>query len=951
MVDESDDPPVLMDLNIDELYAEFLEKLDHSFTEFVQSDAVNAYLQTIGGDVKTEILQDGILHEFLIVTGYEEIRGNWATIYDDHIRFGKMRIPVQGFESPMVLTPNFFYGENKQGEEVEYRMGLIIMKGRLQLHPVIIRRVENAFRGKMLPDLCVIHHGVSIDSESGKILGRAEIQKVTANEQFRACFWNIDDCLRKQNPQFHSDFDTGVWEAVEVFSGRIVQQMLWQITKMINPIFDVQFPRFFPFEEEPPSVWIIPQAEMVYLQNLLKQIEYCLENSSFIAENQLAFLVKNLCCYMVHFKNYEPITRLFRGGLDILYRVIDWSVDINRAWRAIVLNSDQFPPKDLLDNTKELAVEAKMACEKALEVYQKSIIEDSELINNVNVTRILSMRWSLPDRNASLLKVLELYRVAVAKIPQFPGREDVKVLTEVLSEMPIVRILGKKTCWMSSGKKKTLYEHTVMSLVQSEYPVRASALQLYKTVIEEKPHFIDIDGVNAVIKLLPYEGNSALDVYGIILEKAPRLVDGNMISKLLQNFHNVEYGVRVSALKAALLTLEKVPMQFSRTFHVFLHELGVALVKDFIGKPRQKLQLCRWVDTVKIALRSAFRKAPNFVDREISSEIVEVMESRWWQWNPMLQEIASELYDFLQIGKSPNITCKEADHSNSNEMNKILDRFEEVKPITGKKLYKGESRSGKIKPKYITGKDLYEKQKDLRNITLGSRRLDALLGGGIPTGMLTEVHGESETGKTQIAHQLTITTQLPFKQGGLNGSVLYIDCGGTFQRDRVIQITQKFGLDQKEIFTKFFYALARNTEHLYFFLTSAVDLIKNNQIKLIIVDGFLSHFLYEYRSVDRESMLSTIWQKKAGLLLYLLRHIAGGFKLAVFLTNQITFVSSLVDDIVGPEGGPILEHSCKVQLYLRRSEGNQRIAKLVNSPYLPEAETVFKITAHGIEDV
>ena len=59
MVDESDDPPVLMDLNVDELYADFLEKLGHSFTEFVQSNAVNAYLQTIGGDLNYHCLKAG----------------------------------------------------------------------------------------------------------------------------------------------------------------------------------------------------------------------------------------------------------------------------------------------------------------------------------------------------------------------------------------------------------------------------------------------------------------------------------------------------------------------------------------------------------------------------------------------------------------------------------------------------------------------------------------------------------------------------------------------------------------------------------------------------------------------------------------------------------------------------------------------------------------------------
>ena len=46
-------------------------------------------------------------------------------------------------------------------------------------------------------------------------------------------------------------------------------------------------------------------------------------------------------------------------------------------------------------------------------------------------------------------------------------------------------------------------------------------------------------------------------------------------------------------------------------------------------------------------------------------------------------------------------------------------------------------------------------------ITTGSKELDALLGGGIETMSITEVFGEFRTGKTQLAHTLCVTAQLP----------------------------------------------------------------------------------------------------------------------------------------------------------------------------------------------
>lgn len=46
-------------------------------------------------------------------------------------------------------------------------------------------------------------------------------------------------------------------------------------------------------------------------------------------------------------------------------------------------------------------------------------------------------------------------------------------------------------------------------------------------------------------------------------------------------------------------------------------------------------------------------------------------------------------------------------------------------------------------------------------ITTGSTVLDELLGGGIETMAITEAFGEFRTGKTQLAHTLCVTTQLP----------------------------------------------------------------------------------------------------------------------------------------------------------------------------------------------
>ena len=64
-------------------------------------------------------------------------------------------------------------------------------------------------------------------------------------------------------------------------------------------------------------------------------------------------------------------------------------------------------------------------------------------------------------------------------------------------------------------------------------------------------------------------------------------------------------------------------------------------------------------------------------------------------------------------------------------------------------------------------------------ITTGSSDLDTLLGGGIETMSITEIFGEFRTGKTQLAHTLCVTAQLPSEMHGANGKVIFLDTEGT----------------------------------------------------------------------------------------------------------------------------------------------------------------------------
>jgi len=49
-------------------------------------------------------------------------------------------------------------------------------------------------------------------------------------------------------------------------------------------------------------------------------------------------------------------------------------------------------------------------------------------------------------------------------------------------------------------------------------------------------------------------------------------------------------------------------------------------------------------------------------------------------------------------------------------------------------------------------------------------------------------------------------------------------------------------------------------------------------------------------------------------------------------------------------GGNIVGHASTYRIYLRRGKKNSRVAKMIDSPNLPENEAVFFLTADGLKD-
>jgi DNA repair protein RadA len=243
---------------------------------------------------------------------------------------------------------------------------------------------------------------------------------------------------------------------------------------------------------------------------------------------------------------------------------------------------------------------------------------------------------------------------------------------------------------------------------------------------------------------------------------------------------------------------------------------------------------------------------------------------------------------------------------------------------------------------------IWEKRKHMNHLSTGSQNLDDLLMGGIEPGSVTELFGEYRTGKTQIAHQLCVNVQLSYEEGGLEGNALYIDTEGTFRPERIIQMAEGRSLDQRAILKNITVGRAYNSDHQMLLAKEASKIVDEKSIKLIIVDSIIGHFRSEYVGrgtlASRQQMLNSHVHD-------LLRLTEMYDELAVVVTNQVSSKPDVFyGDPLTATGGNILAHGATIRIRLRKGKGEQRVAKLVDAPHLPEGEAIFSITEDGIQD-
>jgi len=251
---------------------------------------------------------------------------------------------------------------------------------------------------------------------------------------------------------------------------------------------------------------------------------------------------------------------------------------------------------------------------------------------------------------------------------------------------------------------------------------------------------------------------------------------------------------------------------------------------------------------------------------------------------------------------------------------------------------------------FESGSEVLKKRQKICRITTRSKAFDALIGGGLETGAITETYGPYGSSKTQLAHQLAVNVQLPKEKGGAEGQAVYIDTESTFRPERIIEIAKGAGLDPDKVLKNIKVARAYNSDHQMLLAEKVEDLIKkdNLNVKVVIVDSLTAHFRAEF--IGRGTLAER--QQKLNKHMHTLAKLADCYDICVYVTNQVMSRPDMFfGDPTEAIGGHIVAHNSVFRIYLRRGKKGTRVAKLVDSPNLPEGEATFLVETAGIRDV
>ncbi|KAJ8521015.1 hypothetical protein ONZ45_g2253 [Pleurotus djamor] len=175
----------------------------------------------------------------------------------------------------------------------------------------------------------------------------------------------------------------------------------------------------------------------------------------------------------------------------------------------------------------------------------------------------------------------------------------------------------------------------------------------------------------------------------------------------------------------------------------------------------------------------------------------------------------------------------------------------------------------------------------------GDPGLDDALGGGMQTGMVWEVAGESSAGKTQLALQLSLSVQLPPEQGGLSGATCYLTTSSKLPTTRLLEIRESrqswlpslCSLDH--IHTLPVPTIPLLTQVLSTLLPQQIEMLSSTTrpIKLIVIDALAELF----HDMSEKTTTNTLVERSRNIseIAQLLHSLASKHRICILVVNEV----------------------------------------------------------------
>lgn len=220
--------------------------------------------------------------------------------------------------------------------------------------------------------------------------------------------------------------------------------------------------------------------------------------------------------------------------------------------------------------------------------------------------------------------------------------------------------------------------------------------------------------------------------------------------------------------------------------------------------------------------------------------------------------------------------------------------------------------------------------KRVERLSTGSKPIDGLLNGGIEKGIITNVFGESGSGKTNFCIQAAAEV------AGEGGKVAYIDTEKGFSAERFVQVASEKALENIRLMEPVDFQEQEDD------IAKLRALVKEEEVELIVVDSLVSL----YRLQANGDNISEVNQRLSQQLSELSK-IAREQNIPILVTNQV--YTSFDEDDLELVGRDVPRYWSKCLLKLSYQDKNLRKIEVEKHRSLPEAKSrQFQIVNEGL---